>query len=711
MKYGLRLDVGVDVNMADRERRLSVGEDEDLDPRIQIELEQLNKASEEINTLELELDDARAAFRQELSESTQKLNAVAKKLGACIDKARPYYDARMRAKEAHIETQKAAVRYERACSMHEAAKEMVHLAEQGYMKRDQPSDPAWQEMLNHATMKVNEAEKERIESEQYHEKTTKVFKEAEESVQQLQKELKRSISKSKPYFEMKVKFNQLMDEQKQRVSHLEAEVINAKAAYAEALRNLESISDEIHERRLEKRKHIQLGVRSAGVGSETPSPPPSHEKEAEMGDGTVVPHISTCTYSSNVLTTPTTYQQSCSKEQITFSVTTTSPTTIELDFDTSQSKDNCDESEGSFVAPSVIFSSPEQARRLSYRQAIECNTAVSPSVTSESISPTDFDEDFDAPSLEEEYMTQPNYKVKGRNQNSFSFKKFSTPVLEHTYMPQATIVTNTTTTTTTTTTNHVPYHQDNQVAVTEVTAVSEKRPMLRMFGKSRSETGPTIHRPNSEVTVGSPSGLRKSKLKGIILRVDTGMDPYMHNVYPCKVSNITHPKNVSPETPTNESQPKNIKNLNSQSSTASPRKMGILNKPCITPTKYVRGPEGSPVLKIPSPASEILDDSDTESLASTGQMLDDDQVELLTLDFSDDTFITTSTAETPHSDHFHKNDWHRMSLPPKLSHLKFYLHSKSVDLTTPTGKPENSPENLEELYATTVQESPQIVSS
>lgn len=39
--------------------------------------------------------------------------------------------------------------------MHEAAKEMVHLAEQGYMKRDQPSDPAWQEMLNHATMKVN----------------------------------------------------------------------------------------------------------------------------------------------------------------------------------------------------------------------------------------------------------------------------------------------------------------------------------------------------------------------------------------------------------------------------------------------------------------------------------------------------------------------------------------------------------------------------
>ena len=56
--------------------------------------------------------------------------------------------------QAHLETQRAALRFERACSMHEAAKEMVQLAEQGYMRREQPSDPAWQEMLNHATMKV-----------------------------------------------------------------------------------------------------------------------------------------------------------------------------------------------------------------------------------------------------------------------------------------------------------------------------------------------------------------------------------------------------------------------------------------------------------------------------------------------------------------------------------------------------------------------------
>ena len=45
------------------------------------------------------LQEARANFRQTLTESTQQLNALAKKLGSCIEKARPYYEARLRLKE------------------------------------------------------------------------------------------------------------------------------------------------------------------------------------------------------------------------------------------------------------------------------------------------------------------------------------------------------------------------------------------------------------------------------------------------------------------------------------------------------------------------------------------------------------------------------------------------------------------------------------
>lgn len=43
--------------------------------------------------------DARASFRQALTDSTYKLDTLAKKLGSCVEKARPYYDARHKAKE------------------------------------------------------------------------------------------------------------------------------------------------------------------------------------------------------------------------------------------------------------------------------------------------------------------------------------------------------------------------------------------------------------------------------------------------------------------------------------------------------------------------------------------------------------------------------------------------------------------------------------
>lgn len=55
-----------------------------------------------------------------------------------------------------------------------------------------------------------------------------------------------NIITRRPYYEMKAHFNQMLEEQKMKVSALERSVGEAKASYAEALRNLEKISDEIH---------------------------------------------------------------------------------------------------------------------------------------------------------------------------------------------------------------------------------------------------------------------------------------------------------------------------------------------------------------------------------------------------------------------------------------------------------------------------------
>ncbi|XP_041844417.1 SH3-binding domain protein 5-like, a isoform X2 [Melanotaenia boesemani] len=216
----------------------------------QEELEHLNEASAEINRLELQLDDARSGYRKILTESARKLNAQSSQLGSCIEKARPYYEARRLAKEAQQETQKAALSYERAVSMHTAAREMVYVAEQGLLADGRNTlDPTWQEMLNHATAKVNEAEEERLRSEREHMRVTHACQEAEARVQMLLKSLKRVILKSKPYFELKAQFNHILEEHKAKVLQLEQQVTKVKTRYSIALRNLEQISEQIHAQR------------------------------------------------------------------------------------------------------------------------------------------------------------------------------------------------------------------------------------------------------------------------------------------------------------------------------------------------------------------------------------------------------------------------------------------------------------------------------
>ncbi|CAL9706101.1 unnamed protein product [Knipowitschia caucasica] len=248
----------------------SAGYEEELDPRIQDELEQLNEASVEINKLELQLDDARSNYRKILTESARKLNTQSSQLGTCIEKARPYYEARRLAKEAQQEAQEAALRFERASSMHSAAREMVFVAEQGLTADGRNTlDPTWQEMLNHATGKVNEAEEERLHSEREHMRVTKACQEAEARVQTLQKSLKRTILKSKPYFELKAQFNHILEEHKATVLQLEENVSRVKTRYSKALRNLEQISEEIHAQR--RTRTSCSGPRRPPVGAEAES--------------------------------------------------------------------------------------------------------------------------------------------------------------------------------------------------------------------------------------------------------------------------------------------------------------------------------------------------------------------------------------------------------------------------------------------------------
>ncbi|XP_017276553.1 SH3 domain-binding protein 5-like [Kryptolebias marmoratus] len=240
-------------------------EEEEVDPRIQGELEKLNQSTDDINRWESELEDFRQRFRAVLVEATVKLDELTKKLGRAVDDSKPYWEARKVTRKAQVEAQKATQEFQWAVEILRAAKETIALAEEKLLEEDtRQFDSAWQEMLNHATQKVMEAEQARTRSEAEHRKTAANYNSCIYHMRQLEKKLRRSISKSRPYFELKAKYYHQLEHLKHHVDELQAKLAAAKAEYRTALRNLESISEEIHAHR----RSLAIGTRERGVGAE-----------------------------------------------------------------------------------------------------------------------------------------------------------------------------------------------------------------------------------------------------------------------------------------------------------------------------------------------------------------------------------------------------------------------------------------------------------
>lgn len=236
-----------------------------MDPRIQGELEKLNQSTDDINRWESELEDCRQRFRAVLVEATVKLDEQVKRIGRAVDDSKPYWEARKVARQAQVEAQKATQEFQRAVEILRAAKETIALAEERLLEEDSRQfDSAWQEMLNHATQRVMEAEQARTRSEAEHKKTAANYNSCISHMRQLEKKLKRSINKSRPYFELKAKYYLQLEQLKRRVDEHQAKLVVAKAEYRAALRNLESISEEIHA----QRRSLAMGTREQGVGAE-----------------------------------------------------------------------------------------------------------------------------------------------------------------------------------------------------------------------------------------------------------------------------------------------------------------------------------------------------------------------------------------------------------------------------------------------------------
>ncbi|XP_014229286.1 SH3 domain-binding protein 5 homolog [Trichogramma pretiosum] len=238
-----------------------------LDPRIQIELEKLNNATDDINKLEIELDEATTAYNRLLFENNNRLKECINKLGSSvIDKARIYHDVQKIANEANLKCQEQAHLFQKAYVEHKVARETVAVAEKNFMshQHEWKFDQAWQDAMNRATLQVTETEKLKTKYDREYLKYRNLFEDAVKKVQQLEEKYRKSIIKAEPYFSLEAQYEQKLMIQKEVVECLRKAVKDAKCAYAASLNALEEISNQIHERR----EMITKGPREPGVGAE-----------------------------------------------------------------------------------------------------------------------------------------------------------------------------------------------------------------------------------------------------------------------------------------------------------------------------------------------------------------------------------------------------------------------------------------------------------
>ncbi|XP_076801411.1 SH3 domain-binding protein 5-like isoform X2 [Clavelina lepadiformis] len=230
------------------------------------DLDLVQRSHDKITKLEVHLDKTRAKYRSLMTHYAHKLKEMSRELGSCVNKARPYFDAVKKAKKCQHETQQAAMEYKRAVNLQKAARDMVKVAEDRVLAAEDKLDPTWQEMLNQANMKVNEASQEKNRVHRVHQKATKKFQVAEEKKIDLQMKLQRNIIKSKPYFEIQREFQDKLESTTKKLNLFELKLMEARQTYSLNLAKLRRSGTDDKTSSAMK----SLSERGSGVGAENP---------------------------------------------------------------------------------------------------------------------------------------------------------------------------------------------------------------------------------------------------------------------------------------------------------------------------------------------------------------------------------------------------------------------------------------------------------
>jgi hypothetical protein len=156
----------------------------------------LNAATDSINRYEIELDELKKGYQGLLVEAKDRIKHSSHKISSAIEIAQPYYQARLYCQQLSKEVQLISYNYDKAKTHLSAAKEMVYLAEQGLGEKS-TLDMACQEMLSHATTRVNQCTNECTEVKNNLKISELKLEVAQNRVLKLQNQLKSAIKASR----------------------------------------------------------------------------------------------------------------------------------------------------------------------------------------------------------------------------------------------------------------------------------------------------------------------------------------------------------------------------------------------------------------------------------------------------------------------------------------------------------------------------------
>ena len=249
---------------------------EEVDPRVQDALEELNLSMTSVNALEGRLSAARKARKQTRLEQEKRLASVERALSSSVRATVPYFHRVALANLYQTRSIEALRTYERAHDMHAAAKKAfaalesrldAHRAASPASPSGGTFDARLMVASSDAITKVTEMETMKKRAELAHAKNTRLATSAvNESSAFLGRLGKRAVERARPYFTAKAQAEAAVREAEEAVREAQERVKEGKKRYHAALDALASISEDVHARREAERAERERREREEEAG-------------------------------------------------------------------------------------------------------------------------------------------------------------------------------------------------------------------------------------------------------------------------------------------------------------------------------------------------------------------------------------------------------------------------------------------------------------